>query len=520
MSLKGNTIEEQLYNAFIDVNLSSNGACALMANIFCESGFKANNLQNSFNRKLGLTDEEYTKQVDNGTYQNFVHDSAGYGLEQWTYWSRKENMQKYHEAMQKSIGDTEAQIGFIIYELSASYRSIFEELKTNKSIRELSDLVLTKLERPADQSDAVKEKRASIGYLLYDTLVLKRPNNAESGTETNTESGTEVLSYSRQAVVDLIKSWEGFNEADGSHKQIVDVYNSFAGDLPRGTKMQYDWSWCACTWSALAIQLGYTDVMPIEISCRYLIEMAKQMNCWEENDGYVPQPADAVLYDWQDNGIGDNTGVPDHVGTVIEVNKVAGYIVVMEGNYSDAVKRRTISIDGKFIRGYITPHYTDNAVASTPLEPAKDINTVAHEVIAGTWGNNPSRRQKLEAAGYNYDEVQARVMEILNNSAIKVELPKEPVFEQFIRSCVFSTENATEEDPTITGRYIVTADLFVRNGAGKDRKAILVLPKGYEVKSDKCFTTVNGTRWYFIQTVVEGILYTGFSSSKYLQREE
>ena len=68
---------------------------------------------------------------------------------------------------------------------------------------------------------------------------------------------------SRKAVVDLATSWIGKNEADGSFKEIIDIYNSFAGPLPRNTKMDYSWAWCAATWSALAIKLGYTDIMPI-----------------------------------------------------------------------------------------------------------------------------------------------------------------------------------------------------------------------------------------------------------------
>lgn len=87
------------------------------------------------------------------------------------------------------------------------------------------------------------------------------------------------------------------------------------------------------------------------------------MGCWQENDAYVPSPGDAILYYWQDNGIGDNTGNPDHVGTVIEVNKESGYMVIEEGNYSNAVKKRTLSINGKFIRGFITPKYDDNTVS-------------------------------------------------------------------------------------------------------------------------------------------------------------
>lgn len=122
--------------------------------------------------------------------------------------------------------------------------------------------------------------------------------------------------------------------------------------------MAYGWAWCACTWSALAVALKYTAIMPIEISCYYLIERAKQMGVWEENDAHVPKLGEAVLYDWQDKGVGDNTGTPDHVGTVTYVNQAAGYFVVTEGNYSDSVKKRTVSLNGRYIRGFITPNMT------------------------------------------------------------------------------------------------------------------------------------------------------------------
>lgn len=88
--------------------------------------------------------------------------------------------------------------------------------------------------------------------------------------EKEDKEGT-IVRYSRQAVLDVAKSWVGKNESDGSYKEIIDLYNSFIGALPRGTKMLYEWPWCAATWSALAIKLGYTAIMPIEISCYYLI---------------------------------------------------------------------------------------------------------------------------------------------------------------------------------------------------------------------------------------------------------
>lgn len=322
------------------------------------------------------------------------------------------------------------------------------------------------------------------------------------------EEEVTTLTKSRQAVVDLICSWEGRNEGCGSHRYIVDIYNSYNGPFPRGVKMQYDWSWCACTWSATAIKLGYTDVMPIEISCGELIKAAQKMGVWQENDGYIPKPADAILYDWDDSGKGDNTGWPEHVGTVIEVNKDAGYFVVMEGNYNDQVKKRTVSINGKNIRGFITPKYTDEIVLPPAQVSDKDNKTIAHEVIAGTWYSGEKRKKALEEAGYDYEAIRKLVNEILNVPAKKPSSTK----------TVTATCKAQKFDEDLAGTYKTTANLHLRNDAGSNKKSLVVIPKGTEVKCYGYYTLFTNSKWLYIQTTVDGIQYTGFSSNKYLKK--
>lgn len=365
MALKGSTNEEKIWNYLVGKGLSAAGAAGLMGNLYAESGLRPENLENQYEKKLGYSDEAYTKAVDNGSYRNFVRDSAGYGLAQWTYWSRKQNMLDYHKAAGKSIGDLETQLGFLIKELSEGYKSLFNLLKTTTSVKAASDAVLTQFERPADMSDAAKTRRAGYGQPYYDKYAGKKYGGEQKEEETK-------VGYLRQKVVDLALSWVGKRESDGSYKTIIDIYNTLpAAQLPRRTPMQYGWAWCAATWSALAVKLGYTAIMPIEISCYYLIENAKKMGCWVEADNYVPSPGDAILYDWQD-GAGyasyDNTASPDHVGTVVSVNKSAGTFVVVEGNMSNAVGKRTMAVNGRYIRGFIAPKYDDNTVTQPKEE--------------------------------------------------------------------------------------------------------------------------------------------------------
>ena len=322
---------------------------------------------------------------------------------------------------------------------------------------------------------------------------------------------------SRQKVVDLVKSWEGKKESTGTHKSIIDIYNGYKGKLPRGLKMQYDWSWCACTWSALAIKLGYTAIMPIEISCGYLIDAAKKMGVWKENDGYIAQPGDAVLYDWDDSGKGDNTGWPDHVGTIIETHKSAGYFVVMEGNYSDSVKKRTLSINGKYIRGFITPKYDNNTVSEPKKEAGKDVKTIAREVIAGTWGTGDERKKSLEKAGYNYSAVQKMVNQILNGNAV-VTVNKVQNENQKISKKVTATCAAKKVDKSLAGTYKTTADLYCRNDAGTNKKALCLIPKGTKVQCFGYYNVSGNSKWLYIQFTIDGVQYTGFSSCNYLKR--
>lgn len=83
------TNEQIIWNYFKNKGFTDAGIAGLMGNLYAESGLRPTNLQNTFEKKLNYTDDSYTKAIDNGTYKNFVKDKAGYGLAQWTYWSRK-----------------------------------------------------------------------------------------------------------------------------------------------------------------------------------------------------------------------------------------------------------------------------------------------------------------------------------------------------------------------------------------------------------------------------------------------
>lgn len=178
------------------------------------------------------------------------------------------------------------------------------------------------------------------------------------------------MSCTRSEIVKQAQAWVDLKESDGSFKKIIDTYNSHR-PLARGYKLQYNDAWCAGTIGALAVSCNATDIIPMEVSCPYMISHAQNMGIWVEADNHVPAPGDIIMYDWQDSGSGDNRGGSDHVGIV---EKVSGNtITVIEGNYSNAVKRRTLQVNGRYIRGYIVPKYDAGPIIEeepAPVDPA------------------------------------------------------------------------------------------------------------------------------------------------------
>lgn len=156
-----NTLQSAIGNAY--------GTAGLMGNLYAESALKPGNLQNTGNKALGMTDEQFVAAVDSGEYSadKFIHDGYGMGLAQWTYYTRKQALLNYVKAAGKSIGDLETQLAFLLQEIKG-YTSVWNTLTTATSVREASDAVLLKYERPANQSESVQVKRAGYGQQYYD----------------------------------------------------------------------------------------------------------------------------------------------------------------------------------------------------------------------------------------------------------------------------------------------------------------------------------------------------------------
>lgn len=154
------TTTGDVYYDFLKANgFTDYAAAGIYANLQAESAMKPTNLQNSYEKKLGMDDAAYTAAVDSGVYTNFVKDSAGYGLAQWTYWSRKQKLLEYAKSQGKSIGDGIMQMQFLVKEMS---KALIAKMNAAKSASEAAKIFMLEFERPANQSASAQNARAKI----------------------------------------------------------------------------------------------------------------------------------------------------------------------------------------------------------------------------------------------------------------------------------------------------------------------------------------------------------------------
>lgn len=165
----------------------------------------------------------------------------------------------------------------------------------------------------------------------------------------------------RNKVVDVMRGWLDYSEANGKFKAIIDLYNS-QRPLPRGYKLQYDDEWCAATVTAAGIAAGLQSIILGECSCKEMIAKYQAAGRWQERDDYVPTMGDGIMYYWKDGkdfATTDCTANPNHVGLVEAVE--GRTITVLEGNKGEAVARRTLAVNGRYIRGFFLPDYAGAA---------------------------------------------------------------------------------------------------------------------------------------------------------------
>lgn len=157
--------QQQIWNYLMEITGNAYAAAGLMGNLYAESGLVPTNLQDACEASLGYEDGTYTEAVDSGTYSDFATDWAGYGLAQWTWQERKQNLLAFAQDAGMSVGSLDLQLRFVAWELEE--RGLLSELQTVNSVREASDLVLFRYEAPMDTSAKTQTVRCGLSMTFY-----------------------------------------------------------------------------------------------------------------------------------------------------------------------------------------------------------------------------------------------------------------------------------------------------------------------------------------------------------------
>lgn len=173
----------------------------------------------------------------------------------------------------------------------------------------------------------------------------------------------------RKKLIDTARDWLGYSEKNGKFKEIIDLYNT-QKPLPRGYPVKYTDDWCAVFVTAVGMKAGLHSIVYGECGCGKMIDLYKKVGRWQEDDTYVPNIGDVIMYYWKDGAnyaTNDAINPPDHVGIVAGVD--GDNLQIIEGNKGETVAYRNIKVNGRYIRGYCLPDF-----ASIAVEEEEEMN--------------------------------------------------------------------------------------------------------------------------------------------------
>lgn len=475
--LTGKTNEERIWNYLTAAGLNACGVAGLMGNLYAESGLIPTNLQNSYEKKLGYTDAAYTAAVDSGAYSNFAKDSAGYGLAQWTYHTRKSALLAYAKAAGKSVGDLETQLAFLVHELESSFSAVLSTLKTAKTIEAASNAVLLKFERPANQGDAVKLKRVQYGQVYYDKFAAGQAAEGGQAMAGKITTGKELAA----AALNVANNYK-----------TLYVMGCFGAPMTAANKTRYCKNNPYNTAADRTAMIKAASADTFGFDCVCLIK--------------------GLLWGW--SGDGSKTyggakyavnGVPD-IGADTMITKCSG----VSTDFSKVEVGEAV-----WCKGHIGIYIGGGlAVECTPKWKNCVQVTACNCNKSGYNRRNWTKHGKLPYVTYTGQTENVTGAATSAAPATPAQTTTPAATEKK------ATEAAKSLDKTLAGTYAVNAasGLHIRDGAGTGKVSLAVLPNGTRVKNYGYYTEVNGVAWLYIQVTYQGIKYTGFSSGAYLSK--
>ena len=520
--------ENKIWSALLAAIGNQFGAAGMMGNLYAESALNPRNLQQSFEKKLGYTDDNYTEAVDYGRYteEMFINDGAGYGLAQWTYWSRKRNLLSYAQKCGASIGDLDMQLAFLIAEIK-EYASVWDALRAAKSVREASDAVLLHYERPAATGEAVKAKRAAYGQKYYDRF---------AGGET-------------------VENYDKYIHSTGTHyisNSGKDENNQYHGGKA-GDQSGHEWElkkWYSRPWTVV---LRYPDaavaLLIARLGCaaalndRIGYDQDQRGTYWTQlqKAGYDPSKITAACEEDCTAGVSANVKA---AGALLGIKALEKLPLCSSRNMRQEFVRAgfTELTASKYLTGpdYLLPgdillYENHHAAANVSYgvkvwpEDGKVPDTPAPEPVEGLhrgdYGTAVTAMQKallvwrpkcLQKYGADGD-FGGETWDALCDFQAAASLPVTGVYDETTRKTLTAAGKTAAPEPPVDDPpegpafVLATEDVNVRAAPGTNARIIGVLKKGYTTPYQEVKQEWGGRDWYMIEFNGEN----GWVSSRY-----
>jgi len=382
------TVQEYIISECKKQRLTDEAIAALMAQIQAESAFIVNNLEDTANAKLGMTDEQYVKAVDSGSYTNFVRDGFGFGIYQLTFYTRKQNFLNYVRARNGSIGDLKLQVGFMFWEFQNYFAGTWNQMKSSHNLYDLTKELLEKWENPYEQVNNLRVRYGYAQIWINKVKDFKEVNN----TMTQNEAIEKVL--------DLAKGEIGYHEQGDNVTKYAAYLDSIAG-FYNGPKNGF--AWCDVFVDYLFVKSFGADVgrrmvcQPLQSAgagCLYSAQYYKQAGRWVT----YPQPGDQIFFSYA-------PGEYSHTGIVESVAN--GMVNTIEGNTSDMVARRSYPLSSSSIVGYGRPNW--DLVAESSADDFYDVSIDVQDTASSGYVTVVYRKGSTGTAVREYQEKLQRL---------------------------------------------------------------------------------------------------------------
>ncbi len=303
-SLMGDTDTEKIWWYFRSLGYSPVATAAAMGNLSAESGLISYRKQGDYNPPDYTESKKYTESVDNKTLSKnaFIHDSIGYGLAQWTYYTRKDALYKKANKEKTSIGDLQMQLDHIVSELGTHKKQSWYKQWYNspeESIDTATELFCREFEKPGTPHLDERKKAAKAIYSKYKDKTAPSSSTVEN---PSTSVGSDFIyntalqikkyisdnKYTYGALQTEVKSAEKSRKVDCSSYVSWVLYK--AGFTQFGGHQQTDRTFYSNSWKFKEVKIQ--DAKPgdiliysghVEIFSSYTNKTLKVLNAGSNN---------------------------------------------------------------------------------------------------------------------------------------------------------------------------------------------------------------------------------------------